>query len=245
METQITGQLAPVLTVSLGHGESVIAESGELSWYGGDVSLETGRSIGMTKGGLFGAAKRAMSGGTFFMTRYSSESQGFVAFAVKAPGEIRELTLDGSRDFVVHRHGFMCCEEGIELSIFLQQKLGVGIFGREGFFLQRLAGKGRAYVELHGQVVAFKLDAGQELRVHPGHLGLFEATVSLDLTTIPGIRNKLFGGDGLFVALLRGPGEVWLQSITLAGLAHALQPYIVTETAAEGGAAAVIGSLLK
>ena len=245
METQITGQLAPVLTVSLGHGESVIAESGELSWYGGDLSLETGRSIGMTKGGLFGAAKRAMSGGTFFMTRYSSESQGFVAFAVKAPGEIRELTLDGSRDFVVHRHGFMCCEEGVELSIFLQQKLGVGIFGREGFFLQRLAGKGRAFVELHGQVVAFKLDAGQELRVHPGHLGLFEATVSLDLTTIPGIRNKLFGGDGLFVAKLTGPGEVWLQSITLAGLAHALQPYIVTETAAEGGAAAVIGSLLK
>jgi uncharacterized protein (TIGR00266 family) len=245
METQITGQLAPVLTVSLGKGESVIAESGELSWYGGDVKLETGRSIGMSTGGLFGAAKRAMSGGTFFMTRYSTESQGFVAFAVKAPGEIRELTLDGSRDFVVHRHGFMCCEEGIELSIFLQQKLGVGIFGREGFFLQRLAGKGRAYVELHGQVVAFKLDAGQELRVHPGHLGLFESTVSLDLTTIPGIRNKLFGGDGLFVALLRGPGEVWLQSITLAGLAHALQPYIVTETVAEGGAAAVIGSLLK
>jgi uncharacterized protein (AIM24 family) len=94
-------------------------------------------------------------------------------------------------------------------------------------------------------VVAFKLDAGQELRVHPGHLGLFEATVSLDLTTIPGIRNKLFGGDGLFVALLRGPGEVWLQSITLAGLAHALQPYIVTETVAEGGAAALIGGLLK
>ena len=245
METQITGQLAPVLTVSLGHGESVIAESGELSWYGGDVSLETGRSIGMTKGGLFGAAKRAMSGGTFFMTRYSSESQGFVAFAVKAPGEIRELTLDGSRDFVVHRHGFICCEEGVELNVFLQQKLGVGIFGREGFLLQRLSGNGRAFVELHGQVVAFKLEQGQELRVHPGHLGLFEATVSLDLTTIPGIRNKLFGGDGLFVAKLTGPGEVWLQSITLAGLAHALQPYIVTETAVEGGAAAVIGSLLK
>jgi uncharacterized protein (TIGR00266 family) len=245
METQITGQLAPVLTVSLGHGETVIAESGELSWFGGDIKLETGRSIGMSKGGLFGAAKRAMSGGTFFMTRYSSESQGFVAFAIKAPGEIRELTLDGSRDYVVHRHGFMCCEEGIELSIFLQQKLGVGIFGREGFLLQKLAGNGRAFIELHGQVVAFKLDQGQELRVHPGHLGLFEATCSLDLTTVPGIRNKLFGGDGLFLAKLTGPGEVWLQSITLAGLAHALQPYIVTETAAEGGAAAVIGSLLK
>lgn len=245
METQITGQLAPVLTVALGHGESVIAESGELSWYGGDVKLETGRSIGMSQGGLFGAAKRALGGGTFWMTRYSTQSQGFVAFAVKAPGEIRELTLDGSHEFVVHRHGFMCCEEGVELNVFLQQKLGVGIFGREGFLLQKLSGSGKAFVELHGQVVAFKLEPGQELRIHPGHIGLFEATCALDLTTIPGIRNKLFGGDGLFVARLTGPGEVWLQSITLAGLAHALQPYIVTETAAEGGAAALIGGLLK
>ena len=245
METQITGQLAPVLTVSLGHGESVIAESGELSWYGGDLKLETGRSIGMSQGGLFGAAKRALGGGTFWMTRYSTQSQGFVAFAVKAPGEIRELTLDGSREFVVHRHGFMCCEEGVELNVFLQQKLGVGIFGREGFLLQKLSGSGKAFVELHGQVVAFKLAPGEELRIHPGHIGLFEATCALDLTTIPGIRNKLFGGDGLFVARLTGPGEVWLQSITLAGLAHALQPYIVTETAAERGAAALIGGLLK
>lgn len=245
METQITGQLAPVLTVALGQGESVIAESGELSWYGGDVKLETGRSIGMNQGGLFGAAKRALGGGTFWMTRYSSQSQGFVAFAVKAPGEIRELKLDGSHEYVVHRHGFMCCEEGVELNVFLQQRLGVGIFGREGFLLQKLSGTGRAFVELHGQVVAFNLEHGQQLLVHPGHIGLFETTCNLDLTTIPGIRNKLFGGDGLFLARLTGPGEVWLQSITLAGLAHALQPYIVTETAAEGGAAALIGGLLK
>ena len=245
METQITGQLAPVLTVALGQGESVIAESGELSWFGGDVKLETGRSIGMTQGGLFGAAKRALGGGTFWMTRYSSQSQGFVAFAVKAPGEIRELTLDGSHEYAVHRHGFMCCDEGVELNFFLQQKLGVGIFGREGFFLQKLSGSGRAFVELHGQVVAFKLDQGQQLLIHPGHIGLFETSCNLDLTTIPGIRIKLFGGDGLFLARLTGPGEVWLQSITLAGLAHALQPYIVTETVAEGGAAALIGGLLK
>ena len=245
METQITGQLAPVLTVALGQGESITAESGELSWYAGDVKLETGRSIGMNQGGLFGAAKRALGGGTFFMTRYTAQSQGFVAFAVKAPGEIRELTVDGSREYVVHRHGFMCCEEGVQLDVFLQQKLGVGIFGREGFLLQKLSGKGRAFVELHGQVVAFQLEPGQELRIHPGHIGLFEATMNLNLTTIPGIRNKLFGGDGLFLAQLTGPGEVWLQSLTLAGLAHALQPYIVTETVAEGGAAAVIGSLLK
>jgi uncharacterized protein (TIGR00266 family) len=249
VDAAITGPTTPVLTVTLAAGESVTAESGELSWLGGDVSLETGRNVGMSQGGFLKAAKRALGGGTFFMTRYSTTSAGFVAFAAKAPGEIRELTLDGSREYAVHRHGFVCCEDGVELSLFLQQKLGVGVFGHEGFFLQKLSGKGRAFVELHGQVVNFQLAQGQEMRVHPGHLGLFEATVGLELTTVPGIRNKLFGGDGLFLARLKGPGEVWLQSITLAGLAHALQPYIVTQTAAEGGAlaggAAILGSLIR
>jgi len=249
VNAEITGPTTPVLTVTLAAGESVVAESGELSWLGGDVTLETGRNTGMSQGGFLKSAKRALGGGTFFMTRYAAGSGGFVAFAAKAPGEIRELHLDGSRDYVVHRHGFVCCEEGVELSLHLQQKLGVGIFGGSGFFLQKLSGKGRAFVELHGQVVRFELHDGEELRAHPGHLGLFESTVSLELTTVPGIRNKLFGGDGLFLARLRGPGEVWLQSITLAGLAHALQPYIVTETAAEGGAvaggAALLGALLK
>ena len=249
MDAVITGPTTPVLTVTLAEGEAVVAESGELSWLGGDVTLETGRNVGMSQGGFLKSAKRALGGGTFFMTRYSTNSGGFVAFAAKAPGEIRELTLDNSHEFVVHRHGFVCCEEGVELSMHLQQKLGVGIFGGSGFFLQKLSGKGRAYVELHGQVVSFRLEQGQEMRVHPGHVGLFDSTVSLELTTVPGIRNKLFGGDGLFLAQLRGPGEVWLQSITLAGLAHALQPYIVTETAAEGGAvaggAAILGSLIR
>jgi len=249
VQAEITGPTTPVLTVNLTAGESIVAESGELSWLGGDVSLETGRNTGMSQGGFLKAAKRALGGGTFFMTRYTTASSGYVAFAAKAPGEIRELQLDGSREYVVHRHGFVCCEEGVELSLHLQQKLGVGIFGGSGIFLQRLSGKGRAFVELHGQVVPVHLDKDEELRAHPGHLGLFESTVQLELTTVPGIRNKLYGGDGLFLARLRGPGEVWLQSITLAGLAHALQPYIVTETAAEGGAvaggAALIGSLLR
>jgi uncharacterized protein (TIGR00266 family) len=199
----------------------------------------------MSKGGLLGAVKRAAGGGTYFMTQYTAQSEGFVAFAVKAPGEIRELALDSSRQYVVHRHGFMCCEQGVELEVFLQKKLGVGIFGNEGFMLQKLSGNGNAWIELHGQVVPFQLEAGQQLRVHPGHLGLFEATASLDLVQVPGIRNKLFGGDGLFLAQLSGPGEVWLQTVTLAGLAHALQPYIVTETGGEVGTAAVLGSLLK
>jgi uncharacterized protein (AIM24 family) len=201
-------------------------------------------------GGLLGAAKRALAGGTFFMTTYSVErDDGAVTFAAKAPGEIRAIEVGGGTEYAVHRHGFMCCDPGVELGVFFQQRLGAGVFGGAGFILQRLGGSGQAFVELHGDVVEYDLAAGEQLRVHPGHVGLFETSVSVELTTLPGIRNKLFGGDGLFLARLRGPGKVWLQSISLAGLAHALQPYIVGETAQEGGAAAtgaaLLGSLLK
>lgn len=250
MQFQVKGQTTPVLEVVIAPGDAIVAESGELSWLAGDVRLETKAGAGASQGGLLGAAKRAMGGGTFFMTRYTAGSgEGLVAFAAKAPGEIRELVLDGAREYAVHRHGFVCAEEGVELGIHTQQRLGAGIFGGAGFLLQRLSGRGRAFVELHGEVVPYELGPADELRVHPGHVGLFETSVSVELTTVPGIRNKLFGGDGLFLARLRGPGHVWLQSITLAGLAHALQPYIVGETTTEVGAAgagaAIIGSLLK
>lgn len=250
MRFEISGKTTPVLEVTLAPGDEVVAESGELAWMRGAVQLQTGKSIGQSKGGFLGAAKRALSGGTFFMTSYTiPEGQGSVTFAAKAPGEIREVEISAGHEYVVHRHGFMCCEPGVELNVHMQQKLGAGIFGGAGFILQRLSGQGKAFVEMHGDVVEIDLAPGEYVRVHPGHVALFEAAMSLELTTVPGIRNKLFGGDGLFLAKLQGPGKVWLQSITLPALAHALQPYIVTETAAEGGAAAgaagLIGALAR
>jgi uncharacterized protein (TIGR00266 family) len=247
---EIKGDTTPILEVALGPGEEVIAESGELAWMRGPVQLETGKGIGMSQGGFLGAAKRALAGGTFFMTRYTAPAgQGAVTFAAKAPGEIRLVELGDGREYVVHRHGFICCDPGVELNVHVQQRLGAGIFGGAGFVLQRLSGKGQAFVELHGDVVEYDLAHGDELRVHPGHVGLFDASISVELTTVPGICNKLFGGDGLFLARLTGVGRVWLQSITLPALAHALQPYIVGETVEEGGAvaggAAILGSLLK
>ena len=245
MQHTISGDTTPVLEIDLTHGDHVIAEAGELAWMKGPVKLETGASVGQQKGGFLGAAKRALSGGTFFMTSYSvDDGAGSVTFAAKAPGEIRAVEVGGGKEYIVHRHGFICCEPGVELNVHMQQKLGAGVFGGAGFILQRLSGQGLAFVEMHGDVVELDLQPGEYVRVHPGHVALFEAGVSLELATVPGIKNKLFGGDGLFLAKLTGPGKVWLQSITLAGLAHALQPYIVTETAAEGGAAIGLGSLL-
>jgi uncharacterized protein (TIGR00266 family) len=248
MQFQVSGDTTPILEVSLAPGDEVIAESGELAWMRGPVQLQTGRSVGQSKGGFLAAAKRAAGGGTFFMTSYTMApaSTGSVVFAAKAPGEIREVEVGAGREYVVHRHGFICCEPGVELNIHLQQRLGAGIFGGAGFVLQRLSGSGRAFVEMHGDAVELDLPAGEYLRVHPGHLAMFEAHLDLQLTTVPGIRNKLFGGDGLFLAQLNGPGKVWLQSITLPALAHALQPYIVKETAGEaGGAAALIGAFTR
>lgn len=251
MRFEIQGDTTPILEVHLeSSGDEVIAESGELAWMHGPVQLQTGRNVGQSSGGFFGAAKRALSGGTFFMTSYTSpQGPGSVVFAAKAPGEIRQVDVGGGQEYVVHRHGFVCCEPGVELNVHMQQKLGAGIFGGAGFILQRLSGSGRAFVEMHGDVVERELAAGDVLRVHPGHVAMYDATVPLELTTVPGIRNKLFGGDGLFLAQLRGPGRVWLQSITLPALAHALQPYIVTETAGEagviGGAAGLLGALTK
>jgi uncharacterized protein (TIGR00266 family) len=250
MRYVIKGDTTPIVEVELQPGDEVVAESGELAWMMGPVQLQTGKSIGQSKGGFMGAAKRALSGGTFFMTRYFvTDGHGSVTFAAKAPGEIRDVQLGDGREYVVHRHGFICCEPGVELNIHMQQRLGAGIFGGAGFLLQRLSGRGTAFVEMHGDVVEIDLVAGDVLRVHPGHVALFESAVSVELTTVPGIRNKLFGGDGLFLAQLRGPGKVWLQSITLPALAHALQPSLVTETAEEGGAlagaAGILGALTK
>ena len=250
MQHEIKGDTTPILEITLAPGDEVIAESGELAWMRGPVQLATSMGAGQQKSGFLGAAKRAIGGGTFFMTSYTVETgTGSVVFAAKAPGEIKPIQIGGGQEYVVHRHGFVCCEPGVELNLHMQQKIGAGIFGGAGFILQRLSGQGLAFVEMTGDVVEIDLAAGDELRVHPGHVALFDASISVELTTVPGIKNKIFGGDGLFLARLTGQGRVWLQSISMAALAAAIQPYLALENAGEsatiGGTAGMLGSLLK
>jgi uncharacterized protein (TIGR00266 family) len=250
MQHEVKGDTTPILEVTLSPGDEVIAESGELAWMRGPVQLATSMGVGQQKSGFLGAAKRAIGGSTLFMTSYTVEAgTGSVVFAAKAPGEIKPVQVGGGQEYVVHRHGFVCGERGVELSIYMQKSIGVGIFGGAGFLLQRLSGQGLAFVEMTGDVVEIELAAGDELRVHLGHLALFDASINVELTTVPGIKNKVFGGDGLFLARLTGRGKVWLQSISIAALAAAIQPYLETEEAGDaatiGGAAGVLGSLLK
>lgn len=226
MRTEITGTTLPVLQVTLAPGETLIAEPDRLSWMTPNIALNTTMATAGASG-IFGAIGRAISGGGLFMTEFTAEgSEGLVAFAATVPGNIVEVHVAAGRGYMVQRSGFLAGAHGLELSIGFQQRLGAGVFGGEGFVLQRLAGQGTAYVELGGEIISYTLAPGQTILVNPGHVGMFEESVSFDITMMRGIKNILFGGDGLFLAQLTGPGKVWLQSLTPSKLAHALAPYL-------------------
>ena len=225
MEHKIVGSTMPVLEIQLAQGDAIVAESGQLSWISSTIEMKTAASGGGH--GLLGALGRAASGGTLFLTEYTAHGgPGIVAFAARVPGHIVAQQVGRGQELMVHRHGYLASEPGVSASIAFQKSLGGGIFGGEGFILQKLAGQGTAWVELSGEVVTYDLGPGETLRVHPGHVGMFQESVSFDIVTIKGIRNRLFGGDGMFLVQLKGPGRVWLQSMPLPTLAHALEPYL-------------------
>jgi uncharacterized protein (TIGR00266 family) len=231
----------PVLEFSLETGETVVAESGEVSWLSAGIELSTGLGGGGSQGGLLGAVKRKVAGGSVFMTEYTAKQPGEVAFAARVPGHIVEVQVDATHEPRIHRHGFLCATAGVSLEIAFQQKFTAGLFGGDGFRLQKLTGEGTAFVELSGELLERELQAGEALRVHPGHVGMFEQTVSFELTTVPGIKNKLYGSDGFFLAKLTGPGKVWLQTMPLPNLAAALAPYLASDDAAATGEGAAVG----
>jgi uncharacterized protein (AIM24 family) len=192
--------------------------------------------------GVFGAVKRAIAGGSLFMTEYTAVGgSGMVAFATKVPGHIKPIQLDGTRQFMVHRHGYLCGTPDVTLEIGFQQKLSAGFFGGEGFILQRVSGSGDAWIELDGEVVQYDLGPGELLKVHPGHVGLFDATMAFEIERVKGIKNMLFGADALFLARLTGPGTVFLQTMPLANLAGALAPYLARDSDSGSGNKLSIG----
>jgi uncharacterized protein (TIGR00266 family) len=242
MEHKVVGTVMPVLEMTLNPGERVFAESGELSWISMSIQMQTSTSAGGQQRGFMKALGRAMAGGTLFMTEYTAVGgPGLVAFAAKLPGQVMPLEIAPGTGYLVHRHGFMCATPGVELSIGFQQRLGAGIFGGTGFRMQRLTGQGLAFVEMHGEVVVYDLQPGNTLRIHPGHVAMFQESVQFNVTAMPGIQNALFGGDGLFLATLTGPGRIWLQSMTLPHLAHAIAQYLPHS----GGEGSLLGGLLQ
>jgi uncharacterized protein (AIM24 family) len=252
MEETIHGTTMPVLELSLQPGEAVVSEAGQFSWMSDAMQMDTNTGGGMAGKGIMGAVKRAVSGASIMMTTYTATGgAGSIAFAAKVPGHILPIDVTPGNDFMVHRHGFLCAIAGIELSMGFQQSFRGGIFGGEGFILQKISGQGRAFVELQGEVIVYDLQPGQTMRVHPGHAGLFQGSVTFSVVKVPGLMNRYMGADGHHFIVLTGPGRIWLQSMPLPILAGALSHYMgddhhAVEAGVAGGATAkVLGDLFR
>jgi uncharacterized protein (AIM24 family) len=211
------------------------------------VQLTQTTSTGGQKG-IMSGLKRAVGGGGLFLTKYEAQGgPGLVAFSAKLPGQIFEIAIGPGQGYLVHRHGWVCGTDGVVPTIGMQQSFRGGLYGGDGFILQRLEGQGRAWVELSGEITTYDLAEGQSMLVHPGHVGLFEDRVQFTITRLSGIKNMAFGGDGFHLVSLTGPGRIWLQSMTVAVLAQAIEPYLPRgddHPAADAGIGGVLGGII-
>ena len=210
MQYEITGTPLPVVTCTLQQNERMITESGAMSWMSPNMQMET-----TSNGGIGKALGRMFSGEHLFQNIYTSiGGQGMIAFASSFPGSILPF-----------QRGFLAAEAGVELSVFLNQRLGAGLFGGEGFIMQKLSGNGTAFVEIDGSVVEYDLAPGQQIIVDTGILAAMSETCTMSIQRIRGAANIFFGGEGLFNTVITGPGKVYLQSMPINMLAGALRPY--------------------
>lgn len=226
MQYQIRGTVLQTVDITLDAGESVYTQSGGMAWMTPNVDMSS-----EMKGGLLGALGRAVSGASVFLINYTATGgPALVTFASEFPGHIIPLQLGEGQSMICQKEAFLVGQSTVILETFFQRRLGAGLFGGEGFFLQKVTGPGLAFAQLSGEISEYSLEAGQGLRVDPGHVAMFEPTVSFDITMVKGIKNILFAGEGLFLADLRGPGRVWLQSMPLVNLARRLIPYLPTKS---------------
>ena len=224
MEYEIQGGTLPVVVCHLAAGEAMITERGSMSWMSPNMQMETS-----TNGGLGKALGRMFSGDSIFQNRYTARGgPGMIAFASSFPGSIRAFDIGPGRELVVQKSGFLASEEGVELSVFFQRKLGSGIFGGEGFIMQRLSGRGTAFAEFDGHVVEYDLAPGQSLVVDTGYLAAMDASCSMDIQTVPGVKNMVFGGEGVFNTVITGPGRIYLQTMPIPQVAGVLRPFMPT-----------------
>ena len=173
-----------------------------------------------TRGGFFKGFSRAMAGESMFLTTYTSpRANAQIAFGSSFPGCILPLEMDGVHSFIIQKHAFLASQESVTLSTFFHKKLGTGFFGGEGFILQKLGGSGIAFLEIDGDIVEKRLADGEVLQVDQGYIAGFDETVTFGITTVKGLKNKFFSGEGAFLATLKGPGRVWLQTMPFSILA--------------------------
>ena len=218
---EILGGNLPVVVCELSAGESMITESGSMSWMSPNMKMETTSGGGVKK--MLG---RLASADSMFQNRFTAEGgDGVIAFASSFPGAIKALNISAGHSMIVQKSAFLASEEGVELSMHFQKKLGKGLFVGEGFVLQKLSGNGTAFVEIDGHAVEYDLSAGQEILISTGYLAAMEETCTMDVVMVKGAKNMLLGGEGIFNTIVRGPGRVILQTMPISRVAELLIPF--------------------
>lgn len=224
MKYTIVGEPLPAVICDVEAGETLITESGAMSWMTPNMKMET-----TSNGGIGKALGRMFSGDTLFQNRYTAQGgNGQIAFASSFPGSIKAFDIAPGREMIVQKSAFLASESGVQLSIFFQKKAGAGFFGGEGFIMQKLSGRGTAFVEIDGYAVEYDLAAGQSMIVDTGYLAAMESTCSIEIVSVPGVKNMLFGGEGVFNTVVKGPGKILLQTMPVNVVAGAVSPFIVT-----------------
>ena len=220
MHYEIQGGSFPVVVCHLSDGERMITEKGSMVWMSPNMQMAT------SGGGLGRMFSKALSGESMFQNTYTAKGDGMIAFGSSFPGQIQAVSIGPDREMIVQKSAFLAAEAGVNLSIHFNQKLSAGFFGGEGFIMQRLSGTGTAFVEIDGSLMEYQLQDGQQLVVDTGNVAGFELGVKMEIRQVPGLKNKLLGGEGLFNTVLTGPGRVWLQPMPICNVAASIRPFI-------------------
>ena len=224
MKYSIQGETLPVVICELESGESMITESGAMAWMSPNMKMET-----TSNGGIGKAFGRMFSGENMFQNRYTAQGgNGLIAFASSFPGSIKAFEVGPGRDYIFQKKTFLAGEKGIDISVHFQKKFASGLFGGEGFILQKISGRGIVFAEFDGHVVEYDLKRGQQIVIDTGYLAAMDATCQIDIQTVPGVKNVVFGGEGIFHTVVTGPGRIWLQTMPIYNVAGAIRPYIPT-----------------
>ncbi len=225
MRYEIKGDSLPVAICYLQAGEKMITERGSMSFMSPNMQMET------EAGGLGKAFGRMFSGESIFRNIYTAKGgEGMIAFASSFPGTIKPVQISPGKELIVQKSGFLASECTVELSVHFQKKLGAGFFGGEGFILQKLSGYGTAFIEIDGALLEYELQKGEKLVLDTGYLAAMDATCDMEIQQVPGLKNKIFGGEGLFNTVISGPGKVWIQTMPINQVAGSLLPYIPTSS---------------
>lgn len=222
MNYEIKGGNFPIVVCNLKKGEKMITEKGSMVWMSPAIQMET------TGGGVSKMFSKAFSGESIFQNIYTAQADAMITFGSSFPGRVVPVEIAPGKELIAQKSAFLASEIGVELSIHFNKKIGAGFFGGEGFIMQKLSGHGTAFIEIDGDLVQYELKPGQEIIVDTGNVAAFDSTVSIDIQKVPGVKNILFGGEGLFHTVLTGPGKIWLQTMPIVNVANSIRPYIPT-----------------